>query len=55
MKIRAPLLSLATTPRGDPIRTVNADVAAAELDADSKGARIFMKEAPEATAEGGRE
>jgi hypothetical protein len=43
MKIRAPLLSLATTPRGDPIRTVNADIAAAELDADSEESRALFK------------
>lgn len=43
MKLPPPSLSLATTQRGDPIRTVNADIAAAELDADSEESRALFK------------
>jgi len=43
MKIRPLSLSLAQTQRGDPIRTVNADIAAAELDADSEESRALFK------------
>ncbi len=43
MKVRPPSPSLAQTSRGDPIRTVNADVAAAELDADSEESRALFR------------
>ncbi|HSX92430.1 MAG TPA: hypothetical protein VLG41_05890 [Hydrogenophaga sp.] len=43
MKIRPPSLSLAQTQRGDPIRTVNADIAAAELEPDSEESRALYK------------
>jgi hypothetical protein len=43
MKIRPPSPSLAQTQRGDPIRTVNADIAAAELDPDSEESRALFK------------
>ncbi len=45
MKVRptSPSPSLATNQRGDPIRTVNADIAAAELDADSEESRALFK------------
>ncbi len=43
MKIRPPSPSLAQTQRGDPIRTVNADIAAAELDPDSEESRALYK------------
>lgn len=43
MKVRSPSPSLATTQRGDPIRTVNADIAAAELEPDSEESRALFK------------
>lgn len=45
MKVRptSPSPSLATNQRGDPIRTVNADIAAAELDAESEESRALFK------------
>ncbi|NIM43018.1 MAG: hypothetical protein GTN84_17390 [Hydrogenophaga sp.] len=43
MKIRPPSPLLAQTQRGDPIRTVNADIAAAELDPDSEESRALYK------------